>query len=290
MRDSERVLSANPARAATARITSMPAHVAEREQRAAQWLVRQHMRRRPSRPMPPALVPRDLGEAYAVQDAFAALKAGHCGRVVGHKIALTSPQMQAMVGLHAPIAGRLHAQQTVFGPASTRAADYGRLLVEFEIGFRMGADLPPRNRPYGRDEVSEAVEAVMPALELADDRGADYATLASRALELTADNAWNEGAVLGAPVTEWRGLDLGTLRATAYVNGTMVGAGRGADSLGHPLAAVQWVANHLAARGQGLRHGDVVISGSLVTSKFPGTGDWLRFDAGALGVVELRVT
>ena len=173
--------------------------------------------------------------------------------------------------------------------AAVRAAQYGRLVVEFEIGFRMAADLPPRRAPYTRDEVAAAVAAAMPAFELADDRGADYATLASRGLELTADNAWNEGAVLGAPVAEWRRVDLASMRGRAFVNGAVVGEGRGADSMGHPLAALQWVANHLAGRGRALRRGDVVISGSLVTSKFPKAGDHLRFEAGELGAVELRV-
>lgn len=240
--------------------------------------------------MPGALAPRDLAQAYAVQDAFSALKAAQCGPLVGYKIALTSPQMRAMVGLHAPIAGSMHERQVVRGPARVAAADYGRLLVEFEVGFRMAADLPTRATGYSLDEVAQAVAEAMPALELADDRGADYATLASRALELTADNAWNEGAVLGAPTSDWRGLDLAALEGTAYVNGTVVGRGRGADAMGHPLAALQWVANHLAGRGRGLRRGDFVISGSLVTSKFPRAGDVVRFEAGALGAVELRVT
>lgn len=240
--------------------------------------------------MPAAMAPRDLAEAYAVQDVFVALKAGQCGAVVGHKIALSSPKMRAMVGLHTPVAGQLHARQVVAGGASVRAADYGRLLVEFEIGFRMSADLPPRQAPYSQEEVAAAVAAAMPAFELADDRGADYTTLAARALELTADNAWNEGAVLGAAVADWRRLDLAALRGRAFVNGVAVGEGRGADSMGHPLAALQWVANHLAGRGRALRRGDYVISGSLVTSKFPKAGDLLRFEAGALGAVELRVT
>ncbi len=59
--------------------------------------------------------------------------------------------------------------------------------------------------------------------------------------------------------------------------------------MGHPLAALAWIANHLSSRGQALRAGDFVLSGSLVTSKFPRAGDQLRFEAGALGAVELRV-
>ena len=69
----------------------------------------------------------------------------------------------------------------------------------------------------------------------------DYATLSARALELAADNAWNEGAVLGAPVAGWRSLDLPAIRGTAFINGVAVGEGRGADSMGHPLVALQCV-------------------------------------------------
>lgn len=263
---------------------------ANRVQRAARWLVRQHLQRIASRPMPRALTPSRIEQAYAVQDAFVSLKSRACGAVVGHKIALTTARMRAMVGLETPIAGRLHARQVVRGPASVRAADYGRLLVEFEIAVRMAADLPPQRAPYTMQRAGAAVGAVMPALELADDRGADYATLPARGLELAADNAWNEGAVLGESHTEWRGLDLAGIAGVAYVNGAIVGEGRGADSMGHPLAALAWVANHLASRGAGLRSGDVVITGSLVTSKFPQPGDRVRFEMGELGSVELQVS
>lgn len=258
--------------------------------RAARWLVRQHLDRARSRPMPASMAPRGIEEAYAIQDAFVALKASACGAVAGHKIALTTPQMRALVGLNEPIAGRLHARQVVRGPASVRAAAYGRLLVEFEIGARMDADLPPEGAPYAPQKVAAAVGALMPAFELADDRDADYGSLPARGFELAADNAWNEGAVLGEPVAAWHRIDLAALHGVATINGAVAGEGRGADSMGHPFAALAWVANHLAARARGLRKGDIVICGSLVTSKFPRQGDVLRFEAGALGTVELRVT
>jgi 2-keto-4-pentenoate hydratase len=257
---------------------------------AADWLVAQHRRRARSRPLPARLAPRSLDEAYAVQDALVARKTRDCGAVAGYKIALTTPQMRALVGLGDAIAGCLHARQVVGMPARVRAADYGRLLVEFEIAFRIGEDIPADEAQLTQERLAHAVAAAMPAFELADDRGADYATLAHRGLELAADNAWNEGVVLGAPVTTWRQLDLGTLRGIACINGKPVGEGRGADSMGHPLAALAWIARHLARRGRHLRRGDIVITGSLVTSKFPQAGDQLRFEAGSLGAVELQVT
>jgi len=143
--------------------------------------------------------------------------------------------------------------------------------------------------PVSREQAASAVGSVMPAFELADDLGADYSTLATRGLELAADNAWNEGAVLGTPVDDWRGIDLAAVRGVASINGQVVGEGTGGDAMGHPLAALAWVANHLAGRGRFLRKGDVVITGSLVTSKFPRAGDRLKFVAGALGAIELAV-
>ena len=175
------------------------------------------------------------------------------------------------------------------GTSSVRAADYVRLLVEFEIAVELAEDLPAIGAPYDRKRVAAAVGAVMPALEMADDRNADYSLLPGNALTLVADNAWNEGAVLGAPVRDWKDIDLASVQGVATINGSTVGTGHGRDVMGHPLDALAWLANNLASRGLGLWRGDVVITGSLVTSKFPKPGDLVRFEAGPLGSVELQV-
>ena len=129
----------------------------------------------------------------------------------------------------------------------------------------------------------------MPAIELADDRHADYGQLAQHPLELIADNGWNEGAVLGVPVTKWSKLDLGAVRGVATINGKVVGEGVGAAALGHPLEALAWIANHLAAHGRGLVFRDVVITGSIITTKTVQAGDLVKFSVEHLGDVELRV-
>src|SRR5690606_2102398 len=167
--------------------------------------------------------------------------------------------------------------------------DYGRLIVEFEIALRMADDLPVADAPFTRERVAEAVGAVMPALELADDRAADYAMLARRPLDLIADNTWNEGAVLGAPVEAWRELDLARVRGVARINGAVVGEGVGAEAMGHPLDAVGWVATHLASLGRGLPRSAVVLTGSLVTSKAVAPGDRVEFSVEGLGAAELLV-
>lgn len=260
-----------------------------RLKRAAWFLVDGHAERESFGPFPEDARPRSVEESYAVQDEFVTLKSRACGPVVGYKIALTTAAMRAMVGLDDSIGGVMHKKQVVRGPATVRASDYGRLIVEFEVAAQLAADLPLQGVPYTRDSVAAAVGALMPAFELADDRNADYRTLSTQAYGLIADNAWNEGAVLGAAVEDWRGIDLEAIHGVARINGEIVGEGFGRDVMGHPLTALAWVANNLAKRGKHLRAGQFVITGSLVTSKFPKAGDTLGFELGALGSVQLRV-
>jgi len=256
---------------------------------AAKRLFEAHERRERFTPLPPNLAPRSEEEAYAIQDAFVALRAQKLGALAGYKIALTSAEMRRFVGVESPQAGVMFVSTLHRSPARVRAADYVRLIVEFEIAIQIADDLPAADKPFFRERVAQSVGAVMPALELADDRNADYKALPKHPFELIADNCWNEGAVLGAQVEDWKAIDLAAVRGIATINGNKVGEGRGVDVMGHPLDAVAWLVDHLASLGRGLLRGDVVITGSIVTSKTVTTGDHVVFDVEGLGKVELRV-
>ena len=259
-------------------------------QQAAQRLFQAHAGRERFAPLPPELAPRTEDEAYAIQDAFVALRAKERGPVVGHKIALSSAEMRRFVGVERPQAGVIFKSTLRRSPARVRAIDYVHLIVEFEVAVEMAEDLPAADAPFSRARVAEAVGAVMPALEIADDRDADYSRLAQHPLHLIADNTWNEGAVLGAPLADWRALDLAALIGRASVNGEKVGEGPAAAAMGHPFDATAWIAGHLARRGHGLLRGDVVITGSLITSKAVKAGDRVSFSLGAAAKAELAVT
>jgi 2-keto-4-pentenoate hydratase len=256
---------------------------------AAKHLFEAHARRERFAPLPRDIPPRTADEAYAIQDAFVALRARKLGAIAGYKIALTSPQMREFVGVAEPQAGMMLESTLHRSPARVRAADYVRLIVEFEIAVQIADDLPAADKPFSRERIARAVGAVMPALELADDRDADYKDLRQYPFELIADNCWNEGAVLGAPVSDWQAIDLCTVCGVARVNAKEVGQGRGGDAMGHPFDAVAWLANQLASIGRGLLRGDTVITGSIVTTKTVAPGDFVQFDIQQLGSIELRI-
>ena len=256
---------------------------------AAQWLVDAHARRERFQPLPEALAPRSEADAYGIQDDFVALRSDKLGAIGGYKIALSTAEMRRFVGVDRPMAGCMHESTLRKSPARVRCADYVRLIIEFEIAVQLAEDLPAADSPYSRERVAGAVGAVMPALEIADDRAADYARLSRHPLHLIADNTWNEGAVLGEPVRDWKAIDLAAVRGVATINGEAVGEGQGAAAMGHPLDAVAWIADHLASIGRGLMRGEVVITGSLVTSKTVQPGDRVKFSLERLGEVELSV-
>lgn len=258
-------------------------------QQAAARLFQAHRARERFAPLPEGLAPRNAEEAYAIQDAFVALRAAELGPIAGYKIALSSAAMQKFVGVDSPQAGAILRAQVRRSPARIRASDYVRLIVEFEIAVEMGEDLPVADAPYSRERIMQAVAAVTPAIEIADDRGADYSLLSQHPYELIADNSWNEGVVLGEPVRDWKALDLAQVLGVARINGKPAGEGRGDAAMGHPLDAVAWLANHLASRGRGLPRGEFVITGSVITSKAVKAGDRIEFALGGMGKVQVGV-
>jgi 2-keto-4-pentenoate hydratase len=261
----------------------------DRHRQAAQRLLEQHRTRQPFDALPDALAPRDVGDAYAIQEAFRALRAERLGPTTGFKVALTSTVMQQMLRFYSPFAGPIHANLVHRSPAVLKFADYGRPGIECELAAYLGRDLPAEGAPYTREQIADAVETLMPAFELVDDRGADYQKISALILTLIADNAWNGGIVLGEPVTDWRGLDLAAIKGVLTMNGAVAGEGHGRDVLGHPFEALTWLTNTVAAQGKGMRKGMVVMTGTMIATKFVKPGDKLSFAVEGLGAVSVDI-
>jgi len=201
-----------------------------------------------------------LADAYRAQDA-------HVAGIIGDD----------------RIAGSVFARRVLKSGAHLRLADYHHLGLEFETCVRLGRDLAPDGAPFTPESAGAAVDAVAAAIELVEDRNADY-----RALDcatLVADNSWNAGIVLGTFVPPPARLDevVGVVRQ----DGAELTRGRGADALGHPFVPLAWLANHLAERGRGLRAGQVVMTGSIATTRFPAGTFGYRFEISGIGAVEV---
>ena len=237
--------------------------------------------RQPIDILPDELIPADLDEAYRVRDAFEAIEVPRRGAVAGYKIGLTTPIMQQLCGVDEPCYGAMFASEIRHSPAEVRVGDFCRVGIETEIAMRLGADLPEGG---GRARVEAAVESCMAAIEVLEDLRHDYKRLSARAM--VAGNVWNAGCVLGAPVADWRQLDLAAAAYRLTINGKEIGGGKGGDVMGNPLNALSWLADKLAADGRPLKRGMVVMTGSMVPITFPNPGDHAVVEVSGLGRAE----
>ena len=260
----------------------MQAMKPEAVRRLVEVFVAARERRRPvPAPLPPDCRPPSLEDAYRVQAALDERLGSSLGAVCGRKIGCTTPVMQRYLRIEHPCAGALYAGGVHRSPAGVPYAAHWRPGVECEIAVRLGRPLPAAEAPFDRADVAAAVESCMAAIEIVDDRYDDFRAL--DAASLVADDFFSAGAVLGAPISGWSGLDLAALRGTMTINDAEVGSGTGADVMGHPFEALAWLANHAAATGRPLADGDVVLTGSIVETNWVGPGDNVRVEIESLG-------
>jgi 2-keto-4-pentenoate hydratase len=253
---------------------------------AAETLLAEHKANVRFKPLAAPAAPASIADAYDIQEKYVALLRDERGDAVGYKVGLTSAAMQAFCGIDHPIAGVVLASRLHQSGVTVRRSDFGRLGLEFEIAVRIKSDVPVTRTPYTAEMIRPHIGGVCAAIELVDDRSADYSNL--DVLSLVADNSWNAGIVLSEFATQWPDLESVLGRATR--DGAAIGEGYGRDILGHPFNSVAWLATQLASRGVGLKAGEVVMTGAVMKTVFPEAAGHYRFDLSPIGFVEVQVS
>ncbi len=191
----------------------------------------------------------DEAWGYAAQDVDRAQRLAAGERIVGAKLGLTSLAKQQTMGVHQPIVGFLTDAMT-----DVAVAALAQPRVEPEVAFRLGVDL---DRAITRDEVPDVVDGVAAALEVLDSRWSGYRF---RLADVLADNTSAAGFVVG----DWVPLrDLDQAEARWFVDGDLVETTAPAAILGDPHLAIVHLSQHLAARGESLPAGSVVLAGAM---------------------------
>ena len=173
--------------------------------------------------------PSTRSDGYRLQARLVALTGD---RPIGWKIAATSVAGQRHIGVTGPLAGRILASRAHRTGTTVGIATNALRVAEAEFGFRMARAV---DGVPGRDievaSVLEAVEALVPAIELPDARFLDVPNAGEA--QLIADLACAGPVVLGTDAPEsWRTLDLASHEVAVSCNGAIVTTGRGANALG----------------------------------------------------------
>ncbi len=240
--------------------------------------------------LPDGSAPATVEDGYAIQE-IVALEIAATDGIAGWKVGATARAVMQKFGVDEPFFGAIAASDLVEGPARLPHARYPHGLIECEFAFLIGQDLVAGRGALPIDEVLDAVEAVVPAIEIISSRFT--AVPFGNAALAIADCGVNGGLVTGAPITDgWRELDLAAAAVRLSIDGHQVAAGTGADALGDPRLVLHWLANALRRRGPGLglRKGQIVTTGTCTGVIALPPGQTALADFGDLGRVELQLT
>lgn len=180
-------------------------------------------------------------------------------RSIGWKVGFGAPTALETMQIGAPLLGYLTDTTVVAPGATVDVAGWTRGVVEFEVAVHMGADLGPDATV---EDARGAVAALAPAIELAD---ITIDPLVADAVEgILASNIFHRAVIFGAPDRARAGLDIDGLVARALVDGAEHAVTSDLEAItGSYDEVVATVAGTLAAMGETLRAGDVIITGSV---------------------------
>lgn len=227
-----------------------------------------------------------IDDSYAIQRAWMDIKLAEGRQVIGHKIGLTSRAMQLSSQITEPDHGVLLDDMLIRDGSEI---DTTRFIVpRLEVEFAFILARPVQGPNITLFDVLNATDYVSPALELIDARieNFDRHTKAPRKVfDTIADNAANGAIILGGRPMRPDAVDWRWAGAMLFKNGVIEESGLGAAVLNHPGNGVAWLANKLAAHGEGLAAGEIVLGGSFTRPTPCAKGDTFHADYGPLGSI-----
>jgi 2-oxo-3-hexenedioate decarboxylase len=225
----------------------------------------------------------DWDDAYAIQDEIRRRKEARGNKTVGLKAGLTSFAKMKQMGVEVPVFGFVSDYMSSPDGADIKTSELIHPKVEAEICVVTKAPLSGPGCHLGA--VMAAIDFVVPAVEIIDSRYRDFKFDLKSVI---ADNTSASRFVIGGRPRNLDALDLRTLGVVMEKNGEIVAMAAGAAVLGHPLAAVVMLANHLGARGQEIPAGTFIMTGGVTEAIAVKAGDNVAVRFQDLGTVSMR--
>jgi 2-keto-4-pentenoate hydratase len=216
---------------------------------AASLLLNARRTHTPIADLPADLQPTDLEEVGRIHQEMI-LSYGEIG---GWKIGAGSPDATPFFA-PMPRAWMAENGAILVGPT------YRYRVLEAEIAFLLGADLPPRSTPYTREEVVAAIASCHPIIEELESGLID--PKAANPLSALADLQMHGGFIYGPACADWKTLDFATETVTLSIDGVVQVERTGSNTSGDLMRLLPYLANEGAARTGGLQAGQWITTGS----------------------------
>jgi 2-keto-4-pentenoate hydratase len=210
------------------------------------------------------------------------LDSGH--KPLGWKLAFGSPAAMERLHINAPLVGFLTDRALVPSGATLSLSGWTKPAVEPELTLHLGKDLPVG---ADRDTARAAIAAIGPAIEIAD---VDYPS--DDVEGMLACNIYQRHVILGRSEPARAGGILDGLAAHVLRSGAEIASISDPQSLqnltGELLDIVRHTAELLAAFGESLQAGQIIIAGSFIPPLWVAPGEEIVFHLAPVDAICIR--
>ena len=224
----------------------------------------------------------DVAQGYELQSAVARLRCRRGERIIGYKVGCTSPTIRAQLGIDHCVSGRLYDSERHPPGAVLSRSQYASLAIEGELAVELSRE--PAEGDFSADDVPACVARVFPVIELHNHvlRGQRPS-----AGELIAHNAIHAGFVAGSGVA--RKDAPGDPSLAIFADGRLLEECEGPALIRTIASSLEWLTEIVRERGERLRAGQIVLTGSI-PSLIPIANDCrIQVDAPPFGGVEAMI-
>ena len=219
--------------------------------------------------------------AYAVQHAYVRLRLAE-ERVAGFKAGATAPAPQKAFGLTEPITGVLFASGLREAGATVRLADFRALMLEVELGFRVGKAI--RQVPADLAALREHIAACVPMVELAE---IPYGKEKFSGADLIAGNSASCAYIAGTK-PDWRDRDINAVNVRFSRDGELLHEAPASDVMGDQWQALAWLVRRIIDQGYVIEPDHMLMTGSIGAAHPGMPGSYLA-DYGDFGQIAFEV-
>lgn len=241
-------------------------HRCEIERREAEQIVKLH----------PEIT---IDDAYLIQQELVKIKLSRGNKIIGYKLAFTTRTKQRSMGISTVGYGYLFDYMKIDDGGELDLAGVIHPKAEAEIAFIIGEDLYGDVSPY---EVIEATKFVAPAIEFVDSRYKDFKF---DLVDVIADNFSASRFAIGSDVKKPSEVDLRLSGVIFERNGIPEKTGALGAVLGNPAIAVSQLVKFLSKRGEKVKAGSIVLTGSITEAIDIKQGDFIKVTICGVGEV-----
>ncbi|MGI9474542.1 MAG: 2-keto-4-pentenoate hydratase [Rubripirellula sp.] len=223
-----------------------------------------------------------LEQGYAVQTAVTELRMRRGEQVIGYKVGCTSDKIRTQLGIQHCVSGRLFSSEQHPSGAVLKRSTFARLAIEGELAVELSRS--PTVNDLDAVGVPACVSRVFPVIEL---HHLVMHGLRPTAGELVANNALQAGVV-----TSQGGMSAAP-RATElkiFIDDRLVDQCAGKVIVQTIQSSLRWLHGIMQDRGETLRRGQIILTGSVPSLIPIDQNCCVRVDAASLGVVEALFT